>query len=324
MKKLYILILIFSISSIIFCLVALIAYILIGVKVVENCFGLINIKFQGISYKFLILFYSLLIPVALTISRNVTFISNLSSISIFSFLLFVFYMIYEGSNKLKKFGISSNVIKWTINQGFFSALSVFSLVFAFSNVLIPIINLSGPNLEKKKNSINISFIVSFSIVAIPGILGYLSYGSECKPNILDSLPNNIFTFIVRTSYFLIANASYVLISYPVSSMIGKNIYNIDNAIDLIGFKRFIILFLTSVIPVSVSIFLPNIRPALSIGGALGGCLSCFVYPSLLWLKSSEESLYHWYNIGCIFIIIFGIISTIISTYVSIIDSLGKL
>ena len=66
-------------------------------------------------------------------------------------------------------------------------------------------------------------------------------------------------------------------------MLGKNIDNIDNAIDLIGFKRFFILFLTSVIPVSVSIFLRNIRPAQSIGGALGGCLSWFVYSSLLWL-----------------------------------------
>ena len=81
---------IFSISSIIFCLGALIAYILIGFKVVENSFGLINIKFQGISYKIFILIYSLLIPVALTVPRSIKFISNLSSIDIFSFLLFVF------------------------------------------------------------------------------------------------------------------------------------------------------------------------------------------------------------------------------------------
>ena len=233
-------------------------------------------------------------------------------------------MIYEGTNRLNKFGIHSTVIGWTINQGFFSALAIYSLTFAISNVLIPIINLSDPNLEKRKKSINISFIVSFLIVAIPGILGYLAYGSDSKPNILDSLPNNIFTFIVRTSYFLIANASYVLVSYPVSSILSKNIYNINDAIHLIGLKRFFILFLTSVIPVSVSIFLPNIRPALSIGGALGGCLSCFVYPSLLWLKSSEKSFFHWENIGSIFLLIFGIISTIISTYIAIIDSFGKL
>ena len=92
---------------------------------------------------------------------------------------------------------------------------------------------------------------------------------------------------------------------------------------LITWKRAIILILANIFPLLIAMFLPSVKPALSIGGALGGCLVDFVFPSVLYLKldRGKHPLHYWRNVLLIAFAIFGILAAVISTYQSIVDAI---
>jgi len=318
---------ILGISSTLFCIAAMTAYIIIGVKTFQSWleFGGLKIKSNSEQYKYLVLIYSICFPVALTIPRNVSFLSIFSTFSIFCLWLFIVFMIYEGVLILPKQGIHHTVYLGSINSGFFNALAVYSLTFSLAIVVIPIINLSFPSRNKRSIIVGWTFFLSLLCVAIPGIIGYLIFGNEVQPVLLESFPSkSVLTIIVRACFFVVVNASYPVIGMTVFSTYSRQIFKIENPIDVTGWKRLVMVFLVSLIPVSVAIFLPNVRPALAVGGALGGCLGNFVFPPWIWMKSSNRKAFHWTNILCFLFAIFGVFSAAISTYESVIDAIKQI
>jgi hypothetical protein len=77
-----------------------------------------------------------------------------------------------------------------------------------------------------------------------------------------------------------------------------------------------------VIPLVIAMFLPNVRPAMGISGALGGCLVDFVFPAVLFIKNSKHGLMHYQNVLCIIFAVFGLAAALISTYQAIIDAIS--
>lgn len=67
-------------------------------------------------------------------------------------------------------------------------------------------------------------------------------------------------------------------------------------------------------------FLPQCNIALSIGGALGVCLGCYAYPSILNILSSERK-FTVSNVLCWLFATFGIVISVIATYTSIVDAI---
>lgn len=73
-------------------------------------------------------------------------------------------------------------------------------------------------------------------------------------------------------------------------------------------------------------FLPTSKPILSIGGALGGCVVDFIFPSVMFL------VYHWkyyskYSFKFIVLYlcpIFGAVTGIIATYQAVVDAINSL
>ena len=67
--------------------------------------------------------------------------------------------------------------------------------------------------------------------------------------------------------------------------------------------------------------LPQCNTALSIGGALGVCLGCYAYPSILSILSSDRKCSVSNVLSGIFAV-FGIVISVIATYTSIVDAIN--
>jgi hypothetical protein len=87
-----------------------------------------------------------------------------------------------------------------------------------------------------------------------------------------------------------------------------------------------ILCIANFIPLIIAAVLPSIGPILSIGSSIGGILVDFVFPPLLWINyfRTRNQQFKWYdlqNIGCFFLIGFGIVGCVISAYLAIGDAI---
>ena len=317
---------IYSVAATLFCLSAMVVFLIISGSTVQSW-----LKFAGLEihdgtweYRLLVLVYSLILPVALTVPKNMHFLSYFSTFSIFCLFLFVAVIIVKGAQMLPPQGIHNTCIFGQLGSGIFNALAIYSLTFALAAVVMPVIAPSEPSINKRAPTVGVTFFMCFMCVSVTGVIGYLIFGTTVKPVLLESFPeDDILTIIVRAAFFVVVNASYPVVSLTVASSYSRAIFKENSALNLNGWKRALILFLVSVFPVVIAMFLPNIRPALSIGGALGGCLSNFIFPSLIWIKFSDKKLKHWTNILCILLCIFGVVCAIISTYESVVDAIKQ-
>ena len=317
---------IYSVAATLFCLSAMVVFLIISGSTVQSW-----LKFAGLdipdgtwSYRLLVLIYSLVLPVALTIPKNMHFLSYFSTFSIFCLFLFVAVIIVKGAQMLPPQGIHNTCELGQLGSGIFNALAIYSLTFALAAVVMPVIAPSEPSINKRAPTVGATFFMCFMCVSVTGVIGYLIFGTTVKPVLLESFPpDDILTIIVRAAFFVVVNASYPVVSLTVASSYSRAIFKQNSALLLNGWRRALVLFLVSVVPVVIAMFLPNIRPALSIGGALGGCLSNFIFPSLIWIRLSDKPIKHWTNILCILLCIFGIVCAVISTYESIVDAIKQ-
>ena len=117
-----------------------------------------------------------------------------------------------------------------------------------------------------------------------------------------------------------------MVSQSVMSMWGGLIFGNDNPTTLPGWKRAVVIVLNNIIPLLLAMFLPTAKPILSIGGALGGCIVDFIFPSLMYI------VYYWKDsnkFGFKYIVLylctlFGAVTGVIATYQAVIDAIDSL
>jgi CDP-diglyceride synthetase len=68
-------------------------------------------------------------------------------------------------------------------------------------------------------------------------------------------------------------------------------------------------------------FLPDVKPALEIGGSIGGCLGNFAIPGLMWVIHSHERKTSWKNLLAIALAVFGVISAGLSGWYAVRDAI---
>ena len=165
-------------------------------------------------------------------------------------------------------------------------------------------------------------MIGFIFYVIPGITGYCLFGDDAKDVVLDNFGSkDVAIIIVRVGFFIVVTCSYPAIALSLMESWGGLIFRDSNQAQMATWKRIILIILTSIIPLAFALFLPRVGPALSIGGAFGGCLVDFFFPAIMWIKMSKKKLYHWQNILCIIFAIFGLVSCAISTYCAILDAI---
>jgi hypothetical protein len=88
-------------------------------------------------------------------------------------------------------------------------------------------------------------------------------------------------------------------------------------------QRAILLPIVNIVCVGLAMFLKDIQAVLGIGGALGGCLVVFAFPSLCRLWVATEPRTSPKMIGHIALVVFGVTSAAICCYYSVLDAVAS-
>ncbi|OHT12832.1 Transmembrane amino acid transporter protein [Tritrichomonas foetus] len=316
-------------ATMMFCYACDTAYVIIGANTVQTWINMFlpeesTIKGGTWKYMLVVVIYSCCVPLALTFLKNMRFLSSFSTLSVVALGVFVGALIIKGIIILPTDGISPTASIGSISISFFNALAVYSLTFSLSVIVLPIIKPMSPDLKKRTITLSIAFVLCYLIVLIPSVIGYLIFGKEVNPILLDSFPaTDLMITVVRVAFFIIINASYPVMSLTLADIFSKLFYSEESSLKLPFCKRFSVIFAINILPLCFALFLPNVRPALSIGGAFGGCLCNFIFPPMIWFRLSKEKWYHWSNILCLIFAGFGVLSIVIATYQSVVDAIHE-
>lgn len=320
-----------SVLNVLFLITALVAYLILGGDMITSWFqlgGVGHLVESKMGHALMIFIYAILFPIMLTIPRNISFLKYFSMATVFCIIFFLIALMYKCISYCVKYhGMEPTCKVWKLDFSIFSSLSIYGLSYAFPAVALPSIRLYNPNLRKRKLVTLYAIIACFLLVTIPGITGYLIFGASTDGNILKNFDSNdVLMIICRCGFFIIVSCAYPMVSQSVMSMWGGLIFGNDNPTTLPGWKRAVVIVLNNIIPLLLAMFLPTAKPILSIGGALGGCIVDFIFPSLMYI------VYYWKDsnkFGFKYIVLylctlFGAVTGVIATYQAVIDAIDSL
>ena len=314
----------YSIITLIFLYACMIAYLIIGGDMITAWFAFGGIDISEFKYRIImILIYAIVLPVALMYPKNFFF---LGVVSTFSLLLVIFYIIASIVRSVQVFttvGIAKTVVIAKFDMTIFSSLGVYSLAFCLPTVVIPLLHPFSPKYKKRRNVVLQCFIITALCSIVPSILMYLIFGDDVQGNVLNSFSSDDVLFtLVRIAFFIIVNSSFPVLGKGAMCNWSELLFKAHHANLLEGYRYWIVFILAAIIPILFAMFLPQVKPAISVGGALGGCLASFGFPPILWIMSSGKKLTERTNILCAIFATFGIFMAAIATYQSVVDAIN--
>ena len=315
---------ILAVLTIMFITAAQVSYLILGGDMLASWFTLGGVNVTSIGNRALMMFvYVLGLPVALTIPRDVRFLSYFGAVSVASIIFFDLSIFIKGCIQFADRG-AAPVIVARVDINMFSALSIYALTFALPVVCLPCLALYRPETKARYKVSLWAMILCLVLVVWPGIFGYLQFGDDTKPNIMQNYSDgDKLMFVLRIAFFLVVSLAYPAICQTPMVCWGNLVFKDGLVKEMVWKKRVIVLILTHTIPLIVSMFLANVKPALSIGGALGGCIVDFIFPSVMWIFYNKElEWYHPKKILLWLFAAFGAIAAAISTYTAIVDAIN--
>ena len=316
---------IMSVSIALFCYSCMTAYVVMGTDIITSWAGALGFDLKGFWPRVATaVVYAFCLPIAMTLPRNITFLSYISFSCFVALLMFFGGMCYKAFTILPSRGIDPTVETASFNLHIFNALAVHVLSFSLSGIIIPIIKNMVPSLHKRNIACGISFFSSYFIVVVPGVIGYLLFGAKCETTILNNFDDTDPLFvIIRIACFVVLVSSYPVLGLSLLTTYSSVLFKVEEQQTLPWKKRAVCLALENAPPLLIAMFLPNARPALSIGGALGGGITNFVLPPLIWIRIYQTKKTDPITWVMIAFFIFGIAASAIATYESILDAINS-
>lgn len=312
-----------SILSLFFLMGCQLSYLVLGSDMIISFFAIGGIDMTTMWRRALLVFIYACIPISLSIPKDKPYLKFISASTVIFILFFDIAMVIKGSIYIhENHGINPSVSYARIDIKLFSSLSIYALAFSLPAVALPVITQYNPNLHKRYFVTTLTLVSCFILVYIPGLFGYLEFGDQTKPNVTQNFADkDILIIVVRAAFILVVSFAYVSISQNTVISWSEIIFKDPNVNTIKTWKRAICLVCTNIIPLVIAMFLANAKPALNIGGAMGGCMTNFFFPAILWIKNSDKKWYYWKNILCILFAIFGVVAAVISTYQAVLDAI---
>ena len=311
-----------GILSLLFLITAQLAYIIIAGEIITSWLDLGGIVVKGIWWRALIIFiYSVCLPMALTIPRNIHFLSYFSTATVIFTVFYLISMLIKGLIYIhKNHRINSSCIMFRCDLSMFSSLSIYALTFALPCVCMPVLAIFDKKKSRRDLVTLFAMTICFILVTIPALFGYFIFGSDTNGNILDSFSDSdVLIICVRSGFFFIVSFAYPIITQSTMVSWSHFIFNDSVPNKLPGIKRAVILGISNIIPLLIAMFLSKAKPVLSVGGALGGCLANFMFPAIMYVVNSKEKWSSWRNILSIIFAVFGLVAGVICTYEAVLS-----
>lgn len=312
-----------AIMSLFFLVSCQLSYLVLGSDMIISWFAIGGIDMTPMFRRaILVLVYALCIPIALSLPKNKPYLKYISTSTAVFILFFDIAILVKGCISLHDHGIESTVTLAKIDINIFSSLSIYALAFALPVVVLPVITQYNIDLHKRNVASGFTVFICFILVFIPGLFGYFQFGSSTLPNITQNYDDKDFLIIVvRAAFVFVVSFAYVSISNNTLISWSEIIFKDSQPHQMKLWKRIACLIITNIIPLLIAMFLANAKPALNIGGAMGGCMSDYFFPAIMWIIHSEHRWYHWQNLLCILFAAFGLVTAVISTYQAVLDAI---
>jgi amino acid permease len=308
-----------AVLNLVYLVTGLIAYLILAGDFLTSWLHLANINCDTIWLRaLLILAYALIIPIALSCPRNISFLSYLSTAPVFCVLFFVVSIVYEAIGRSLASGLSPTARRSKLDVSLFASFALFGVSFALPAVVLPVVRPYNPTIRKRKIVLSVTVSIALLLVCAAGVCGYLCFGDDSQGNILKNFKDgDVLIGIVRGAFFIIVSCAYPVLSQSIQASWSQLIFSDGYPAGLPTMKRLIVLLVTNAIPLLIAMFLPDVRTVLEVGGALGGSIVNFVFPAIFWIKHSSKPLSDIQNVLCIALIVFGVVASVISTYAAV-------
>lgn len=311
-----------SIMSLMYLVSAQLGYLILGGDMIVSWFAVAGIDISGMWPRAIATaVYAIVFPIALTLPKRIGYFKYIAAITAVSVLFFNVAVVVKGSIQFNSVGLGE--FKWGFaDVRLFSSLSIYGLTFALPVVVLPVIAPYNPDVRKRSIVSAAAIAICTILVIVPGLFGYLSFGQQTQPNILKNYPDNdVLMMIVRLAFLLVVSFAYVAAGQSTPVAWSEIIFKDSKPKELTMWKRIIIILISNVPQLLIAMFMANAKPALSVGGAMGGCMADFFFPAIMWIKHSKQRLSHWKNMLCICFAIFGLVTTVISVYQAVLDAI---
>jgi amino acid permease len=312
-----------SVMILIFNICALIAYLIIATDFILSWLKLAKIDASGRWPRAgIVAVYGLALPIALSIPKNLNFLASVSSVMVCLIVFYLVAVVYEMGSAVRDDGIAPSIKLGKIDMRIFASISVCALAFALPTCVCPVVCDSDPDVKVRNRACFWALLISLILCAVPAVSSYLQFGDTVDGNMLNTYQDDDKLMIaVRIGFFLCLTFSYPATHPPVICSWSELLFKENNAIDLTGWKRLVALVVTNAIPLVIAMLLPDMKPILEIGGALGGCIGSFSYPAVMWVLNSERPKTHWKNVLSIAFVVYGCATGILSTYYAVLDAI---
>ncbi|EAY20352.1 Transmembrane amino acid transporter protein [Trichomonas vaginalis G3] len=317
-----------SIFELIFLYSCTISYLIFGSRVLIAWLELAGANFTKsyfIKRAALVLGYSLILPIALTIPRSIGFLSYFSTATVFFIFFFVIGITVKSSILLAQEKKVHETVKMAIGSvDIFTAMGVYFLAFALPVVSCSIVQNYNVEYRKRKIVTVWAEVLCLGIMILPSLLAYLCFGSTIESGVLERFDSkDILINLIKAGIFFVVSFSYPCLMQPVLGSFGQIIYKNSDAPNLPLCQRIVCEIVGNAIAVIIAMVYESANTVLGVGGALGGCVSNFIYPAIMYLvlyKPSVKTIKFWLVAA---LAVFGIVSAIIATVTSIISAVKE-
>jgi hypothetical protein len=159
---------------------------------------------------------------------------------------------------------------------------------------------------------------------MPGLFGYLYLGESTQSDVLSSFArDDILAILMQAAVFLKVSFSYSLVVTSLVGSLGEMVFEQGVPELLTVRQRAILIPAVNGVCILLGMFLKDIQPILGVGGALGGCIMVFTFPSVCRLKTTKEPMSTPRNIGHILLAFFGSASAVFCGYFSVLSAIEQ-
>lgn len=314
-----------AILSTIFTYSCTTSYLIIGTDMITSWLSLAGVNLPNIWWRSLVSFlYSVCIPVALTIPKHLSFLQSLSLVITAIIVIYSIIIFVESALLLAKNGLSPTARGCKFSYSVFTSFSVHVSTFALPIMMLDILRPYNPNNEKRKSVTGLTYLFTFTVVTLPGALAYLVNGEDTSPDVLLSFNSlDAVIIILQVAMFCIVSLTYPFVTSTIIADVSELFFGERIQEKLSLKQRLITVPVVNIISVVLSMLFTNVAIVLGIGGALPGCLMCFVFPSLCQVKMSPWPLWNYRNLPHILLILFGFVVGIACMIYTILDAVNN-
>ena len=265
---------------------------------------------------FLVFFFAILVLTPLCLLRNIRslrYTSLMAIVCVVYLMVLVFFLGVTGHDD-----DNQNVEVIEFSSGTILALPIFAFAFSCHMNLTPIqVELHDPTPRRITMLRRRSLLICGGIFSCVAFFGYLAYGSETDPNILQNFGGSTwYTSLGQVLYIVVIVFSYPLLAYACR-LSADNLFFPDTPITRRRFLGWTALAL--VIPVVISVSVRNIAVLFDLIGSTCAAYVTIILPCAMKIAMNGGRYWSRRNVWYVLAVLFGSSMAVVGTVVTILE-----